>query len=94
MSSNQSVPAEGVRRKISLNPEQLEAVEHVMGPCFVCACPGSGKTRVIVERVIRLIEKGYSPRSILCITFTNKAANEMKERVVSNLAKRKVKKFT
>lgn len=85
MSNNQSVPAEGVRRKISLNPEQLEAVEHVMGPCFVCACPGSGKTRVIVERVIRLIEKGYSPRSILCITFTNKAANEMKERVCKQL---------
>lgn len=85
MSSNPSVPAEGVQRKINLNPEQLEAVEHVMGPCFVCACPGSGKTRVIVERVVRLIEKGYSPRSILCITFTNKAANEMKERVCKQL---------
>jgi len=72
-------------RKIFLNPEQQEAVDHVQGPCFVCACPGSGKTRVIVERVFSLIDKGFSPRSLLCITFTNKAANEMKERICKKL---------
>ena len=77
--------AQPAPKRISLNPEQEQAVEHVNGPCFVCACPGSGKTRVIVERTIRLIEKGTSPRSILCITFTNKAANEMKERIVKKL---------
>jgi len=75
-------PAAG---KIKLNDEQEQAADHVHGPCFVCACPGSGKTRVIVERTIRLIDKGNSPRSILCITFTNKAATEMKERIVKRL---------
>lgn len=64
-----------------LNKQQVEAVEHTHGPCFVSACPGSGKTSVIVTRAVRLIEKGFAPKSILCITFTNKAAKEMKERV-------------
>ena len=79
--------AEPVQRKTVLNDEQEQAASHVHGPCFVCACPGSGKTRVIVERTVRLIKKGYPSRSILCITFTNKAANEMKERVVKQLGK-------
>jgi len=71
--------------KITLNPEQEQAADHVNGPCFVLACPGSGKTRVIVERTVRLINKGYDPKSILCITFTNKAAKEMKERIIKAL---------
>ena len=79
--------AEAVTKKQVLNAEQEEAANHVHGPCFVCACPGSGKTRVIVERAIRLIEKGISPKSLLCITFTNKAATEMKDRITKRLGK-------
>jgi len=66
---------------ISLNPEQAQAVDHFEGPCLVTAAPGSGKTRVIVERTARLIEKKVDPQNILSITFTNKAAKEMKERL-------------
>lgn len=69
------------RKIVELNEYQTEAVTHVFGACFVGACPGSGKTRVIVERCARLIEEEISPRNILCITFTNKAANEMRERL-------------
>lgn len=69
------------RKIVDLNEFQTEAVTHVYGACFVGACPGSGKTRVIVERCARLIEEEIDPRKILCITFTNKAANEMRERL-------------
>lgn len=69
------------RKIVELNEHQTEAVTHVFGACFVGAVPGSGKTRVIVERCARLIEEEIKPRSILCITFTNKAANEMRERL-------------
>jgi DNA helicase II / ATP-dependent DNA helicase PcrA len=65
-----------------LNEEQAEAVNHVDGPCLVVASPGSGKTRVITNRVISLIGKGIDSGSILNITFTNKAAAEMKGRIV------------
>lgn len=73
------------RKLIELNDFQNDAVRHVWGACFVSAAPGSGKTRVIVERCARLIEEEISPRSILCLTFTNKAANEMRERLVQML---------
>lgn len=72
---------------ISLNAQQEEAASHLDGPCFVCACPGSGKTRVIVERTVRMVGQGISPRSILSLTFTNKAADEMKERISKILGK-------
>lgn len=71
---------------VQLNTEQKIAVNHFHGPCLVTACPGAGKTRVITERVVQLIEKNVAPSSILCLTFTNKASNEMKDRVSSRVA--------
>src|SRR5688500_10644498 len=65
-----------------LNPVQREAVEHPGGPALIVAGAGSGKTRVLTYRIAHLIEQGIHPFSIISITFTNKAADEMKRRVV------------
>src|SRR3989338_7833074 len=68
--------------EIKLNKEQLEAVRHRSGPLLIIAGAGTGKTTVVTERVKWLIEKDLAkPQEILALTFTEKAAREMEERV-------------
>lgn len=65
----------------SLNPQQLEAVNYDGGPCLIVAGAGTGKTKTLTTKIAKLIADGYHPARILAVTFTNKAAQEMRERV-------------
>ncbi len=68
----------------SLSEEQLAAVEYLDGPALICSGAGAGKTSTIIAKVEHLIRAGYDPGRILCITFTNKAANELKDRLTKS----------
>jgi Superfamily I DNA and RNA helicases len=81
-------------RIFDLNPEQQQAAKHTGGPLLILAGAGTGKTRVITARIAWLVAQGADPASILAVTFTNKAAKEMKERVAGMVDPEQAKLIT
>ena len=77
---------------MQLNEQQKAAINFKKGNAFVTSVPGSGKTTMLTSRAISLLKDGVHPQNILCITFTNKAANEMKNRIVNSIGDASISK--
>ena len=77
-----------------MNPPQAEAVSHLTGPLLILAGAGSGKTRVLAHRVAYLVATSYKPWQIVAVTFTNKAATEMRQRIAGLIGEEAAREAT